>query len=56
MTAINAFNDRLRAQGHWVFAGGLASPSAATVINNRGEEAMFIDGATKRLRNCARTH
>jgi hypothetical protein len=56
MTAINAFNDRLRAQGHWVFAGGLASPSAATVINNRGEEAMFIDVATKRLRNCARTH
>jgi hypothetical protein len=44
MTAINAFNDRLEAGGNWVFAGGLASPSAATVIDNRGGEAMFTDG------------
>jgi hypothetical protein len=36
MAAINAFNDRLEAEGHWVFAGGLNSPSAATVIDNRG--------------------
>ena len=44
MTAIDAFNDRLKAQGYWVFAGGLAAPSSATVIDNRGEEAMFSDG------------
>jgi hypothetical protein len=44
MAAITAFNDRLRAEGHWVFAGGLASPSTATVIDNRGEEALFTDG------------
>jgi hypothetical protein len=44
MAAIDAFNDRLVAEGHWVFAGGLGSPSAATVIDNRGEEAMFTDG------------
>lgn len=44
MTAISAFNDRLKAEGHWVFAGGLASPIAATVIDNRGDEAMFTDG------------
>ena len=45
MAAINAFNDgRLKAEGHWVFAGGLGSPSSATVIDNRGEEAMFTDG------------
>ncbi len=44
MAAINAFNDRLKAEGHWVFAGGLASPSTATVIDNRREEAMFTDG------------
>ena len=42
--AIDVFNDRLRAEGHWVFAGGLGSPSAATVIDNRGEEALFTDG------------
>jgi len=44
MAAINAFNHRLMAEGHWVFAGGLAAPSSATVIDNRGEEAMFTDG------------
>src|SRR5216683_4959710 len=44
MAAINAFNDRLKAEGHWVFAGGLAAPGSATVIDNRGGEAMFTDG------------
>ena len=44
MAAIDAFNDRLRAEGNWVFAGGLAVPSSATVIDNRGGQAMFSDG------------
>ena len=42
--AIDVFNDRLVAEGHWVFAGGLAAPGSATVIDNRGEEPMFTDG------------
>jgi hypothetical protein len=42
--AIDVFNDRLKAEGHWVFAGGLAAPSSATVIDNRGEEPIFTDG------------
>ena len=44
MAAIDTFNERLEAEGYWVFAGGLASPSAATVIDNRGGEAIFTDG------------
>jgi hypothetical protein len=44
MAAVDAFNDRLEADGHWVFAGGLASPSTATVIDNRSGEAVFTDG------------
>jgi hypothetical protein len=44
VAAIDAFNDRLEAGGHWVFAGGLASPSTATVIDNRGGEAVITDG------------
>ena len=44
MAAIDGFNDRLQADGHWVFAGGLAAPSSATVIDNRGGEAIFTDG------------
>ncbi|MGZ6081785.1 MAG: YciI family protein [Myxococcaceae bacterium] len=42
--AISAFNERLVAAGHWVFAGGLADPQAATVIDNRGEHPFVIDG------------
>jgi hypothetical protein len=42
--AIDVFNDGLVAEGHWVFAGGLAAPSSATVIDNRGEEALVTDG------------
>jgi hypothetical protein len=44
MAAIDVFNDRLQAQGYWVFAGGLGAPGSATVIDNRGEETMFTDG------------
>ncbi len=44
MAAIDVFNDRLQAEGRWVFAGGLAAPSSATVIDNRGEVALFTDG------------
>lgn len=35
--AIDVFNERLRADGHWVFAGGLGFPDTATVVDNRGE-------------------
>src|SRR6202012_5333044 len=42
--AIDVFNDRLQTEGHWVFAGGLGAPISATVIDNRGEEAVFTDG------------
>ncbi len=42
--ATSAFNRGLMADGHWVFAGGLESPSNATVIDNRGGEALFTDG------------
>ncbi len=42
--AIDVFNDGLQAEGHWVFAGGLASPSTATVIDNRGGAAVLTDG------------
>ena len=44
MDAIDAFNDRLQAEGYWVFAGGLGFPNTATVIDSRGAEAIFVDG------------
>jgi hypothetical protein len=35
MTQINIFNDQLRADGHFIFAAGLAAPDKADVIDNR---------------------
>ncbi len=42
--AIDQFNDRLRAEGRWVFAGGLGGPDTATVIDNRDGQAVITDG------------
>ncbi|WP_062436333.1 YciI family protein [Herbidospora daliensis] len=42
--AIDVFNDRLVAEGRWVFAGGLGAPTTATVIDNRGGETLVTDG------------
>jgi hypothetical protein len=44
MAAIDVFNEQLRVDGQWVFAGGLASPGTATVIDGRDGEAVFTDG------------
>jgi hypothetical protein len=44
MAATTTFNEGLKADGHWVFAGGLASPISATVIDNRGEKPIITDG------------
>ena len=38
------FNDRLKAEGYWVFAGGLGTPDPATVVDNRGAEVVVTDG------------
>ena len=39
------FNDRLKAEDHWVFAAGLAAPRASTVVDNTKGEPVFTDGA-----------
>ena len=44
MAAIDEFNERLKADGHWVFAAGLGGPSTATVVDNRDDGAVFTDG------------
>ena len=44
MAAIDEFNERLQAEGHWVFAAGLGEPSTATVIDNRTGDALITDG------------
>jgi hypothetical protein len=44
MAAIDVFNEHLQSNGYWVFAGGLAAPSTATVIDARDGEAVLTDG------------
>ena len=44
MAAIDQFNERLRTKGQWVFAGGLAAPDTATVIDNRTATPLLTDG------------
>ena len=44
MATIDVFNEQLQADGHWVFAGGLASPGSATVVDGREGEPVFTDG------------
>lgn len=42
--AIDVFNERLIALGHWRFAAGLTAPSSAVVIDNRNGEASASNG------------
>ena len=44
MAAIAAFNEHLRARGHWVVACGISAPGEATVIDNRGAEPVTTQG------------
>ncbi|RAS59928.1 hypothetical protein C8D87_113234 [Lentzea atacamensis] len=44
MTAIRAFNKQIQADGHWVFAGGLAGPDTSTVVDGRHSEPVYTDG------------
>jgi hypothetical protein len=41
---VETFNAQLRADGAWVFAGGLHEPQAATVVRSQGGEVITTDG------------
>jgi hypothetical protein len=41
---IETFNQELKAAGAWVFAGGLDSPNAATVVRLEAGEQLLTDG------------
>ncbi len=42
--ATGAFNDKLRAEGYWVFAGGLQPVATATVVDGQGQTPVLTDG------------
>ena len=39
-----AFNDEVKKEGAWVFAGGLHPASTATVVDGRGSDVVTTDG------------
>jgi hypothetical protein len=44
MNDLAAVNDEIKAAGAWVFAGGLHSPSTATVVRVKDGDVLMIDG------------
>ena len=44
MAEIDVMNQERKAGGNWVFAGGLHSPSSATVVRVKDGEALMTDG------------
>ena len=42
--ATGAFNEQLKADGYWVFGGGLRSASSATVVDGSGDAPVMTDG------------
>ncbi len=44
MARVEDVQDRVRKAGAWVFAGGLAAPSSATVIRPQGDDLVLVDG------------
>lgn len=41
---LDAINEEIKAEGAWVFGGGLHSPSTATVLRSKGDEVLVTDG------------
>ncbi|TAK78697.1 MAG: hypothetical protein EPO16_03280 [Dehalococcoidia bacterium] len=41
---VDGFNEKLKRQGAWVFAGGLHPASTATVVRRQGSEVITTDG------------
>ena len=41
---VDAFNQELKAEGAWVFGGGLETPDTSTVVRAQGDEVLVTDG------------
>jgi len=41
---VDAFNQKIVADGIWVFGGGLEPPTIATVVNATGSDVVITDG------------
>ena len=41
---VDIFNQKLKSEGAWVFAGGLHTPDTATVVRVENDEVLTTDG------------
>jgi hypothetical protein len=44
MGELETLNEEMKAAGAWVFTGGLHTASSATVVRDRGGQALVTDG------------
>jgi|SRR3954451_8677372 len=44
MAETGAFNEKLKAEGYWVFADGLEPAAMAKVVDGQGSEPVLTDG------------
>ena len=45
MAAIDAFNDHLQSNSHWITAAGIGAPATAKVIDNRQDAGLVKPGS-----------
>lgn len=45
MAAIDAFNEKLKANENWIYAAGIGQPRSANVIDNRGGKCEVVSGS-----------
>ena len=45
MKQIDAFNEKLQSNGHWITAAGVREAGAATVIDNRANKGVVKSGS-----------
>lgn len=46
--AIDAFNDYLQVNNHWVMAAGIGEPGTATLVDNRNESGITISDSLQK--------
>lgn len=50
--ATGRFNEEIKAEGAWVFAGGLDDVAAATGVDNTGADVLVTDGPFVETKEC----
>lgn len=51
-TGVENFNEELRTEGAWVFAGGLQPIEVSTVVDNTGAQPILTDGPYAESKEC----